>query len=157
MLAALLLLGAIVFILAPWIVPLITPGFPERTDRAETELTRIMVLSPVFLALGAMATSVLNAHARFAAAAIAPIVYNLAIIAGTLRPGARLRRRPAWRSPSSLGSLGHLLVQLPVGLSPRLPIRAADRRSRSAGAPGVRAHGPAGDRARRRPRSRSSS
>ena len=46
------------------------------------ELTRIMVLSPIFLALGAVATSVLNARGRFAASAIAPIVYNLAIIGG---------------------------------------------------------------------------
>ena len=43
-----------------------------------------MLLSPIFLALGAVATSVLNASGRFAAAAIAPVVYNLAIIGGAL-------------------------------------------------------------------------
>ena len=39
-----------------------------------------MILSPIFLALGSLVTSVLNARGRFAASAIAPIVYNLAII-----------------------------------------------------------------------------
>ena len=43
-----------------------------------------MLLSPIFLALGAVATSVLNAGGRFAASAVAPIVYNLAIIGGAL-------------------------------------------------------------------------
>ena len=48
------------------------------------DLTRIMILSPIFLALGSLVTSVLNARGRFAASAIAPIVYNLAIIGGAI-------------------------------------------------------------------------
>jgi putative peptidoglycan lipid II flippase len=112
MLAALLLLGSIVLVLAPWIVPAITPGFPPDQIEQEVELTRIMLLSPLFLALGAMATSLLNAHGRFPASAIAPIVYNLAIIGGTLLLG------PAFGVTGVavavvLGSVGHLLVQLP--------------------------------------------
>ena len=42
--------------------------------------TRIMLLSPTILALGAVATSVLNTMGRFGASAVAPIFYNLAII-----------------------------------------------------------------------------
>ena len=114
MLAALLLLGSIVLVLAPWIVPLITPGFPPDKMESTIQLTRIMVLSPVFLALGAMATSVLNAHGRFPASAIAPIAYNIVIIAGTYVLGLNL----GWGVTGVaiavvLGSLGHLLVQLP--------------------------------------------
>ena len=112
MLAALLLLGSIVFVLAPWIVPVITPGFPQDQLDQEVELTRIMLLSPIFLALGAMATSVLNAHRRFAAAAIAPIVYNLAIIGGTLILGPGMGVTGV-AIGVVLGSVGHLLVQLP--------------------------------------------
>ena len=68
----------------PWSCPAITPGFgPEQLDRT-VGLTRIMLLSPIFLAMGAVATSVLNAGGRFAASAVAPIVYNLAIIGGAL-------------------------------------------------------------------------
>jgi putative peptidoglycan lipid II flippase len=112
MLAALLLLGSLVLILAPWLVPAITPGFEQDQLDKEIELTRIMVLSPLFLALGAMGTSVLNAHGRFAAAAIAPIVYNLAIIGGTLILGPTFGVTGVAVSVV-LGSLGHLLVQLP--------------------------------------------
>jgi putative peptidoglycan lipid II flippase len=84
MLGALAILAVILAILAPAIVPLITPGFtPEQTDRT-VDLTRIMLASPVLLALGAVATSVLNAQGRFAAAALAPVMYNLAIIGGAL-------------------------------------------------------------------------
>ena len=49
-----------------------------------------MLLSPIFLALGAVATSVLNSSGRFAAAAVAPIVYNLAIIGAALILGRSL-------------------------------------------------------------------
>ena len=84
MLAVLLVLAAVVLVAAPQIVPPITPGFDDATIDKTVELTRIMVFSPVILALGAVATSVLNARDRFAAAAIAPLVYNLAIIGAAL-------------------------------------------------------------------------
>ncbi len=84
MLAALLVLGLIVLVAAPAIVEAINPGFgPEQVNRT-VDLTRIMVLSPIFLSLGSLVTSVLNARGRFAASAIAPIVYNLAIIGAAL-------------------------------------------------------------------------
>ena len=70
-----------------------------------------MILSPIFLAFGSLATSVLNARGRFAASAIAPIVYNLAII------GAAILLAPTLGVTGLAigvvaGSLGHLLVQV---------------------------------------------
>ena len=98
---------------APGLVPLITPGFDEAQLAQTIELTRIMVLAPMFLAAGAVATSVLNAKGRFGAAALAPLVYNLAIIGGAL-----LLVPPfgvvGLAIGVVLGALGHLLVQLPV-------------------------------------------
>lgn len=110
---ALAVLSLVAFLAAPWLVALITPGFVGAQLDRTIELTRLMLLAPMFLALGAVATSALNAHRRFAAAALAPIVYDLAII------GA------AFLLTSSMGvagiaigvvagSLGHLLVQLPA-------------------------------------------
>jgi putative peptidoglycan lipid II flippase len=111
MLAALLVLGVIVFVAAAAIIPVITPGFsPEQVART-VDLTRIMVLSPIFLALGSLVTSVLNAQGRFAASAIAPIVYNLAIIGGALVLGPSLGVTGLAIGVVA-GSLGHLLVQL---------------------------------------------
>jgi putative peptidoglycan lipid II flippase len=111
MLAGLLVLGLVVLVAAPAIIPAITPKFtPEQWNRT-VDLTRIMILSPIFLALGSLVTSVLNARGRFAASAIAPIVYNLAII------GAALGLTSSFGITGLAigvvaGSLGHLLVQL---------------------------------------------
>lgn len=84
MLVVLGVLAAVVFVFAPAIVPVITPGFdPARADRT-IELTRIMLISPIFLAGGAVATSVLNSRGLFGASVLAPIVYNLVIIGGAV-------------------------------------------------------------------------
>src|SRR5574338_564476 len=80
MLIVLASLATIVAIFAPQIVPIITPGFDAVGTELTVRLTRIMLLSPILLALAAVASSVLNARGRFGAAAIAPSVYNIAII-----------------------------------------------------------------------------
>jgi putative peptidoglycan lipid II flippase len=84
MLVVLLLLAVIAAVAAPVLVPAITPGFDVVQTARTVELTRIMLMSPILLALGAVATSVLNARGRFAASAVAPIVYNLAIITAAI-------------------------------------------------------------------------
>ena len=135
MLIALLVMSAIAFVAAPQIVGLIAGGFDEATLEQTVELTRIMLLSPIFLATGAVATSVLNARDRFAAAAVAPIVYNLAII------GAALFLAPSLGVEGLAlgvvaGSLSHILVQI-------LPLRAIGFRYH----PAIEAGDPAARRA----------
>jgi putative peptidoglycan lipid II flippase len=113
MTVGLVVLGVGAWLAAPALVPIIAPGFAGEQLQRTIELTRLMLLAPMFLALGAVATSALNAHNRFAAAAVAPIVYDLAII------GAALILTPAFGVTGLAigvvaGSLGHLLVQLPA-------------------------------------------
>jgi putative peptidoglycan lipid II flippase len=113
MTVGLVVLAGIAWVAAPALVPLLAPGFAGAQLERTIELTRLMLLAPMFLALGAVASSALNAHNRFAAAAIAPIVYNLAII------GAAFILTPALGVDGLAigvvaGSLGHLLVQLPA-------------------------------------------
>jgi putative peptidoglycan lipid II flippase len=135
MLAALLVLAATLFVLAPVIIPIITPGFDAAGWARTIDLTRIMLLSPIFLALGSVATSVLNARGRFAASAIAPIVYNLAIIGGALVLGPSMGVTGLAVSVVA-GSLGHLLVQLPnvwaVGYRHRATVDVSDPPTRRA-------------------------
>jgi len=111
MVAALGALTIVLWLAAPVVVPPLVPGFePAQTDQT-VELTRTMLLGPLFLALGSVATSVLNARGRFAASAIAPIAYNLAIIGGALLlvPGMGV----AGLAVSVVaGSLAHVLIQL---------------------------------------------
>jgi putative peptidoglycan lipid II flippase len=118
MLLLLIAFAVIVAIWAPVIVPLVTPGFDTVNTELTVRLTRIMLLSPILLALGAVASSVLNARGRFGAAAIAPSVYNLAIIGGAifLAPWMGVE---ALAVGVVIGSLLHLLVQLPPVISER--------------------------------------
>ncbi len=97
---------------APALVPLIAPGFEGEQLAQTIDLTRLMLLAPMFLALGATATAALNGTQRFAASAVAPIVYDLAII------GAAVILAPSLGVTGLAlgvvaGSLGHLLVQVP--------------------------------------------
>ena len=112
MMGALLVLSVALAVLAPAVVPLITPGFDVVEKARTVELTRIMLLSPLLLALGSVATSILNAQGRFGASAVAPLVYNLAISFGAvvLAPFMGVR---GLALAVVLGSAGHLAVQLP--------------------------------------------
>jgi putative peptidoglycan lipid II flippase len=118
--AALLGLSVLFFLAAPAIVPLFANFEGEQLEQT-IELTRIMLVSPILLALGSVATSALNARGRFAAAAIAPSVYNLGMIVGAvvLAPAlgttvdGELVPNPAGLAIGVvLGSLGHVLVQV---------------------------------------------
>ena len=90
MLIVLFSLSVIVAVFAPVIVPIITPGFDAVGTELTIRLTRIMLLSPIMLALAAVASSVLNARGRFGAAALAPSLYNIAIILGAVLLGPSL-------------------------------------------------------------------
>ena len=75
-------------------------------------LTRIMLLSPLFLGLGGWAMGILNARQQFTLPAFAPIFYNLAIIAGALFLAPVLGVYGlAWGVVA--GALLHLGVQIP--------------------------------------------
>ena len=112
MLLALVGLAVIVAIEAPIIIPAITPGFDLVSTERTIELTRLMLLSPALLALGSVATSILNSQDRFTAAAMAPIVYNVAIIAGAIWLSARCSGSKGLAVGVVIGSLLHVLVQL---------------------------------------------
>jgi putative peptidoglycan lipid II flippase len=112
LLVGLIGLAALAFLFAPMLVAVLVPGFTADQQARTTELTRIMLASPILLALGSVASSALNGVGRFAAAAVAPIVYNLAII------GAAVWLVPVMGLDGLAfgvvaGSLGHVLVQLP--------------------------------------------
>ena len=115
MLAALAVLAIGIGLAAPLIVPTFTGGFTPEQTALTVDLTRIMLLSPVFLALGSVATSVLNAQGRFAASAVAPIVYNLLIIGATVILAPSMGVAGVALGVVA-GSVGHLLVQLPAVL-----------------------------------------
>jgi len=114
------LLMMLVFSLAgyaasPWLVKIIVPGF-DANDYARTlELTRILMIAPVFFGLSAVLTGILQANKRFVLAAFSPIFYNLAIIGGVylLFPKMGL---PGLAWGAAIGAATHFLIQLPAVL-----------------------------------------
>lgn len=81
--AAIILIGLALFFLRP-LLHFMVPGFSgEDLDRA-VKISRIILLSPLFLGLSSIFSSVVQSFHRFFAYAAAPIAYNLGIIAGIL-------------------------------------------------------------------------
>lgn len=110
---ALLVLAVAMAVLAPVLVPWLVPGFDEPTTASTVELTRIMLLSPIFLAAGSVASAVLNTEGRFGAAAMAPLLYNICIIGGALLLGPSLGVHGAALGVV-VGSVAHLVIQVPA-------------------------------------------
>lgn len=89
-LLASLLLAGLVFLLAPYLVRwVIAPGYPEAQQVLTVRLTRLLLLQPILLGIGGLAMAVLNAFRRFLLTSLAPLVYNLSIIAGAAFLGPR--------------------------------------------------------------------
>ncbi len=116
-LAFLTLSGAaiVVGLLAPWLVPLIVPGFvgDEASLTLTTDLVRIMLASPMLAGMSGIFMGVLNSRGHFLAPAVAPVVYNLGIIGGAvfLAPSEGVR---GLAIGVAVGAALHLLIQIPA-------------------------------------------
>jgi len=110
-----LVLGGLSFlgiIFASVFVPLITPGFSQEKTDMVILLTRIMLLSPIFLSLSAVLGSVLVSFKQFVAYSLAPILYNVGIIIGAVLLAPFFGPIGlAWGVV--IGSLFHVLIQYP--------------------------------------------
>ena len=135
----------------PWFVWALASGFEpgsERTDLA-VAFSRICFPYIVFISLAALFSGILNAFGRFAAAAAAPVLLNVVLIAamaaGSLL-GFDIGLTLAWAV--FFGGLGQLLLvmiaarQLGITLRPRLPsLTPAMRRLIALGVPAALAGG----------------
>lgn len=100
----------VIYVLAPWILPFIVPGFSPDKLAVTVDLTRIMTLSPVFLGLSAVIGGVMQSMKRYVGFALAPIFYNAGIIGGTMLLGPSIGiLGAAWGVV--IGAFLHLLVQ----------------------------------------------
>lgn len=114
--AATLVVAVIGLLLAPLLVPLTAPGLGEETGQQQeltslaVDLTRIMMISPVLFAISGMFMGILNARHHFLGPALAPMFYNIAIIAGALiSDDVRVLAMAV-----VVGAVLHLAVQLPM-------------------------------------------
>ncbi len=114
--ASVLLLTAgavILFIVAPLYVRVAAFGYSAHDHELIVQLTRILLLQPIFLGAGGMVIGVLTAHQRFLAQALAPLFYNGAIIVAAAAFAPRFGVTAlAWGVVA--GAVLHLGVQLPA-------------------------------------------
>ncbi|MDP2789186.1 MAG: murein biosynthesis integral membrane protein MurJ [bacterium] len=73
-----------VFFLMPYITPYIAPGFEVEMQHKVMDLSRIMLLSPIFLGLSNLFGSITQLFRKFFLYALSPVFYNLGIIFGVL-------------------------------------------------------------------------
>lgn len=114
-LGGLLVIAVLIFILMPRIIPFIAPGFDDSARQLVTTMSRIMLLSTIFLGLSAVLSGILHSFRKFFVYSLAPIFYNLGIIIGALF------FVPLWGLSGLaygvvLGAFLHMAVQLPVSM-----------------------------------------
>jgi len=112
----LILVSVLVFIFAPLVVReglfLLVPGSDPVQEAMTVSLLRIMLPSVAIFGLSGLVMGILNAHQVFLVPAIAPAMYSLGMILGTmLLPTAWGIQRLAIGVVA--GAVLHLLVQLP--------------------------------------------
>ena len=107
--ASLLLL----YVLMPFFMNYLVPNF-DIAKKAETvRLARLLLFSPFFFTISYFLGGVLNAHKRFFAYSIAPLVYNLSIIVCVLLFADKYGVQGAVIGVI-VGSILHLLIQVPA-------------------------------------------
>ncbi|MCL5781900.1 MAG: oligosaccharide flippase family protein [Patescibacteria group bacterium] len=80
-----LIVGLVVFAIAPYLVPYVIPGFAHDPFLPDLILSvRIMLLSPIFLGLSNLFSCLTQMKHRFLVYGASPVVYNLGIIMGVV-------------------------------------------------------------------------
>src|SRR5438552_5549288 len=89
----LIVLGALALLLeifAPLIVPRMVADYSPAQQQLVLTLTRILLIQPIFLGVSGVMMGVLNTYHHFLLPTLAPIIYNLSIIAAALLLGPSL-------------------------------------------------------------------
>ncbi|MFM7088791.1 MAG: lipid II flippase MurJ, partial [Candidatus Paceibacterota bacterium] len=78
----LIFVALLFYILMPYIVHIVAPGFSTVMQLETINLSRIMLLSPIFLGLSNLFGSITQLHRKFFVYSLSPIFYNAGIIGG---------------------------------------------------------------------------
>lgn len=109
-------LSAIILIFMPQLISILVPGFEEPRRHLTISLARIMLLSPIFFGLSYIFGGILNSYKRFFVYSLAPLVYNLSIILGTILFADRFGIYAVTLAVVA-GAFLHLFIQIPVARS----------------------------------------
>ena len=99
---------------APWLVQtFVAPAATPAVQALTVRLMRVMLLSTAIFGVSGVVMGTLNAHQHFLRPAIAPILYNLALIGGALWGGLTGMGTFGPAIGMLVGAIAHLLVQVP--------------------------------------------
>jgi putative peptidoglycan lipid II flippase len=110
-----LLTSGLLAIFARQIMDVWVAGQDAQFRETVASLTRILLVTPAIFAVSTFCSSVLNSYNRFAIAAMAPLVYNLSIIAAAVGLSNSLGIY-GLALGAVVGALLHFLIQLPFCL-----------------------------------------
>lgn len=118
--------SVILLILMPFLIKILFPGFSEDAIIQTTQLSRIMLLSPILLGISNLFATITQTFKRFFVYALTPVFYNIGIILGILFLYP-LFGVVGLAYGVAFGALLHLLIQLPVvvkkGYFPKLSFK----------------------------------
>ncbi len=109
-------ISVIMFIFAPVLAPLLGPGFDPAQISLLISLLRIMLVAQAFFTISGFLTAMLQSHQHFLVPALAPIMYNLGIILGTVLLSPTLGILGPGIG-AVFGAAMHMLIQLPLATS----------------------------------------
>jgi putative peptidoglycan lipid II flippase len=118
----------VLLLVAPQTIGIVAPGFDAANRERYLELFRLMLLTPIVFAASTALGEILVAERRFLTYALAPILYNVGIAAGTFLLHGSLGIRAA-AVGAVAGAVLHLGIRLvgirrsSVRLRPRLALR----------------------------------
>jgi putative peptidoglycan lipid II flippase len=104
--------GVVALVALPLVEGLIAPGFGPEIQRLTANLMRLALVSTIIFSVSGLVGGVLHAHQHFLLPAVAPIIYNLGLVAGALflTPGLGVY---GLMLGAIAGAAGHLLIQVP--------------------------------------------
>ncbi len=108
-----LILLALSYVLMPFFIGFLTPGFDAAARNQAIFLSRMLLLSPFFLGISNLVSGVLQSSRKFFAYALSPVAYNTGIILGIIffRPHFGL---PGIIIGVILGTFFHIIIQIPT-------------------------------------------
>lgn len=110
---AIIVTSVVAYILVPYIIPVLLPGFADDPSLPDLILSsRIMLLSPFLLGLSNLFSSVTQMHRRFLVYAASPLFYNVSIIVGIVA-FYPLFGISGLAIGVALGALLHMAIQIP--------------------------------------------
>jgi putative peptidoglycan lipid II flippase len=108
-----ILVSTVAYIFTPFLTRNLFPGFDTESVQSLVNLTRIMLLSPIFLGLSNLFSSVTQVYKKFIIYSTSPLLYNLGIILGILFLYPKFGLIGLSLGVVS-GALLHLLIQIPI-------------------------------------------